>query len=432
MLLNDSDLRKRLLQSTDLSEEKIDSFINKTQEFFSLLESDIETTNHTEILEITSLLITFSDLFIDNTKWEELIYRSIKKTQSHLQNIDYYPIYAYAGLGQVAFTLNQLYLKLPSIKPLLVSVNELLCINIKKYIKTVCISEFSNANIFEFIYGLSGPLRHTLDFEQDKNMYEISTTIIGALINMSKEKVMKGHRVPGWFYIPSMNELKRLPKSAKEGIFNYSLSHGVAGPLVALSLAYKKRTHVDGLQNVIESIIREYLHSSYFINSIIYWPGVVTLEQYVGNETIQKKKREMSWCYGSIGILRALYLSSVYTSNKKLELLALSELEKIARLNCEDFLLHSPIVCHGFASVVSIMTEMYIDTGNTLFINMAQKHLECCIDYIINIEFHTIEKESDGKVKLYCYLEGISGILQTIYSYLFLKENTHKKRILIV
>lgn len=432
MLLNCSKLKNRLSQITELDEETIELFVNKVQEFFSILENDIETANPNELLELLSVLSTFNELFDEESKWEELIYRLLKKTNLNLQRLAYHPIYAYSGIGQVALILNQIYSKRSDIKQLLFNVNELLCLNLNNYINLVDTSEFSDANTFEFIYGISGSLRHILDFANEKNMLDISVKIVELLITRSQDKNMNGYKVSGWCYLPSIKELKNLPNSAQNGVLNYSLSHGIGGPLVALSLAYKGGININGLRQTIDGLLDEYLHSFYYINDIIYWPGIITLEQYVGQLEVQKKQREMSWCYGSIGILRAIYLSSVCISDKEHELFAIREMEKIAGLRLRDFRLISPIVCHGFASVVSIMTEMYNDTGNVAFINMAQEQMYRCIDYINSVDLQSIEKRSDGKVKKYCYLEGVSGILQTIYSVLFCEESAHKKRILIV
>ena len=77
--------------------------------------------------------------------------------------------------------------------------------------------------------------------------------------------------------------------------------------------------------------------------------------------------RTMSWCYGSIGILRAIYLASINMSNEASKTFALNELIKIAKMESSDYLLSMPIICHGFAGTVSIMTEMFVDTKNDVF-----------------------------------------------------------------
>ena len=55
-----------------------------------------------------------------------------------------------------------------------------------------------------------------------------------------------------------------------------------------------------------------------------------------------------------------------------------------------------------------------------------------CIDYIIKTDYSYIKVNPDKKVHLYGYLEGYSGILQTIQSFIDYGDNMHKKRILVI
>jgi len=58
------------------------------------------------------------------------------------------------------------------------------------------------------------------------------------------------------------------------------------------------------------------MNAMYYIDDIAYWPGRITLEQFMGDQDIQKTSNQMSWCYGSVGILRVMYLAGDLTGNK--------------------------------------------------------------------------------------------------------------------
>lgn len=145
----------------------------------------------------------------------------------------------------------------------------------------------------------------------------------------------------------------------------------MGGPLVALSLAYKSDIRSDGILETIEEIISEYRKSAYYVNDIIYWPGRVTLEQYIGQSEIEHIPNRMSWCYGSIGILRAMYIASVSISDKENEQFILNEFIKIAKMNLSDYLISSPIVCHGYVGAAAVMKEMFNDINKPEFLERA-------------------------------------------------------------
>jgi hypothetical protein len=140
----------------------------------------------------------------------------------------------------------------------------------------------------------------------------------------------------------------------------------------------------------------------------------------------------MSWCYGSIGNLRAMFLASCNTENKEMEDYTINELVKIAQMDTKDYLLYLPYVCHGFAGTVSIMDEMFNDTGNIIFLKTANEQLKLCIDYITNADYSYIDEEPRKRVHLYNYLEGYSGMFQTAQSFLCNIDKGHKKRLLVV
>jgi len=82
-----------------------------------------------------------------------------------------------------------------------------------------------------------------------------------------------------------------------------------------------------------------------------------------------------------------MYLSSTFTLNEKLEKFALIEMNKIAKMDVNDYMLYLPCNCHGYAGTVSIMSEIYTDTKNQTYKEAARKQLDICINYIVNADF---------------------------------------------
>lgn len=154
--------------------------------------------------------------------------------------------------------------------------------------------EFKTSSNYEVIYGLSGPLRYLLNFGGDKQMINIAEQIVDVLIERSKDVIIKGYRVPGWHYYPSKDETSFMLKKAPNGCINYGLSHGMAGPLAALSLAYSKGIRKEGLEEAINGLFDEFMNAYYCINNITYWPGRIMFEQYVGLDEIKREPRQIA------------------------------------------------------------------------------------------------------------------------------------------
>ncbi|OZV13469.1 hypothetical protein CIW83_02685 [Tissierella sp. P1] len=185
---------------------------------------------------------------------------------------------------------------------------------------------------------------------------------------------------------------------------------------------------------LISGIIEEYLKASYHVNDIIYWPSRISFENYRKMKNIQLSEIgecRMSWCYDSVGILRSLYISSLAILNKKIERFTVDEMPKIAQMNISDYMLTSPILCHGFADTAAIMNEVYKDTKNPIFWNKTLELIEYTIESY-NLHHNKNYKVDTGdEINKYDYLVGYTGILQTIYFILTGIPNGNESRILI-
>jgi len=379
-----------------------------------------------------SVLIGFKDYFISEARWESLVLQSIEKIRRDVYDSVFHPYHTFSGITEIALIVHSLSEVIPTLNRFLDRINELLCINVSSYLKQSGNREFLTSNNFELIYGLSGALRHMLEFNNDIQVCLTTNGMVEALTRRSKERNWHGYKIPGWHYYPSKVESIFMEKVAENGLINYGVSHGMGGPMMVLSMAHFKNMHVNGLEEAIDGLFKEYRKASYYSNGIIYWPGRIRLEQYIGQEDTSKYPNQMGWCYGSIGILRIMYMTSIYTKNKEIESFSLSELEKVARLDIKSYLLSSPNVCHGFAGTVSIMSEMFNDTGNDIFFEAARKQAILCTNYIINADYSYVASRREDQVHLYSYLEGYSGILQTLNSFINDGSNLHKKRILVI
>ena len=412
--------------------DKIILLSHRLREYFTHVITIPGSERHFVPIEMLMLLAIFKKYFTRNSEWECIIAKNLNLLQQDLQASIFHPYSIESGYAHASFALYKISKQLPNVVSFHQAVHVILLENITEnlceYYKS---KNFFIKNNFELLYGLSGSLRYLLDYN-DNESNKVTQKIVEFLIKRAKDEHLLGHIVPGYHYIPSEEETRIMSETPHYGLINYGLAHGMAAPLVVLSMAYAKNVQVDGLIDTINKLLNLYLHSAYYVDGIAYWPTKIFIEQFVGIEEIPKISNRQSWCYGSIGILRALFLSSKYTNNKEIEDFSITELKKIAQLETVRYGLSSPIICHGFAGTVSILHEMYKDTGDEVFLREATKQAKFCIEHFINANFDYVEPEYSKRVYLISYLEGYSGILQTLFSFLFDDDCYHKKQILVV
>jgi hypothetical protein len=441
MLINFDKIRYDNGIKASLKDEFFEMFIQNVGEYFNILESEFNKTplriNPSEALNIISMLAGFKYCFISQEEWERLTLKSLGVLRRGVVSDVFGKFEVFFGIGQVTFTIHNLSLIAPNIKPFMNGLNKILIDNLSKYLDTTKIEDLMTTSNYEVIAGLSGPLRYLLDFPENHEMVKMAEKIVDLFVKRSKEKVVAEYKVTGWHHYPSEMEASFMQFEAPNGVVNYGLSHGMAGPLVALSMAYKNGIYIDGLEDTINNLISEYMGAYYYVNDIIHWPGMITLEQRMGVEEIDKMAGKMSWCYSSVGILRALYMASDFTNNEEVRQFAVKEYLKIAKMDMTDYLLTQPIVCHGHAGTAAVINAMYLDTGIPEFLQRAIEMAEVCTQFSSEKFFENqiqIHKNADISLRaqLHEYLEGYTGLLQSILSIIKGEPNENEKRLLIV
>ena len=441
MLINQEKIRQDSGIKVVLKSECFDMFIQNIDEYFRILKDEFNKTppkiTPFEALNIISLLAGCKDYFKSLQEWERLTLESLKILRKGIVSGVFNNFSAFLGMTHVAFVIHNLSLKTPSIMPFWNGVNKALLDNLNSYLNSASKEDLMNSGNFEVIAGLSGPLRYLLDFSENDEMADMVAKIVDLFIKRSKEKTVAGYKVIGWHYYTLEVETSYLPFKAPNGVVNYGVSHGMAGPLVTLSLAYKNGVRRDGLEEAINSLISEYMETFYYVNDIVYWPRLIKLEQRVGLEKIDNDASQMSWCYGSVGILRALYMAGEFTSNTKLMQFATKEFNKITMMDMSNYLLTQPIVCHGHSGTAAVVNTMYLSTGTSDFLRKAVEMVEVCTLFSVK-QFIEHQNEINKNIssrrnaQLHEYLEGYSGILQSIFSIIKGEPNENERRLLIV
>jgi len=423
--------------SINLPEDMFNCYLQNVNEYFSTLEKDIYTIKPKETMDVISALVGFQEYFSSKSEWERLTLHALDVLRKGISKSFFNDTAIFYGMSHVAYSIDALSSKAPKIKPFLQGINDILLDKLSDYLKSADKKDFNTIGNYEVIKGLSGPFRYLLDYSGDAKMDEMIKQLIGVFVKRSKDITVLGHKVTGWHYYPSVIEQKYMDVKMANGCINYGVSHGMGGPLAVLSMAYNKGFDADGLTDAINGLILEYMNAAYYVDDIAYWPGRISLEQHAKLGEIENKPNAMSWCYGSVGILRVLYMSGVFMSDDTVKQFALEELIKIAMIDLPSYLLFQPIVCHGYVGTALIMNLMYLDTGREEFLKKTVEMVEASVVFSIekfneNVRHVASRNNTEIISTLHEHLEGFNGIVHSILSILKGTPSENEKRLLMI
>lgn len=219
---------------------------------------------------------------------------------------------------------------------------------------------------YDCITGLSGILNYFIHTSAERDDHKaIIKDVLGYLLKITERKLVNGKIVPGW-HIRRENQIREDEKVRfKNGNFDFGISHGIAGPLAVMSMAYQKGYRIEGQKEAILSIVEEYERLSLHFKDYTLWQGQYSFENYLQSQQdpIMNSNR-MSWCYGSIGILRSIKLAGFTLESQELIEWEQKNIYKIAAMLSKDYLLNSPIICHGYAGLMTLLTIEYKEHAN--------------------------------------------------------------------
>ncbi|ELC8442625.1 lanthionine synthetase C family protein [Clostridium perfringens] len=423
-----------------LDKNTYEMVINLIEKYLDKLDNNIEEYSEGNGKVGVLLLIgELYPLFNDKDKWADICYDMMVKIREDISNgkIKNYSICD--GLSNIALatlivkeSTNYFGKFLDNLDDMILDGVDWL---IDEYTKDII-----ELKVFQYdaILGLSGISAYLLSIKSDKSI-AILKKINNYLIKLTDYYSVDGVQVPGW-YIKRDNQLtKEYISDFPEGSINYSLSHGIAGCLTILSLSKINGIEIDGQQKAIERILEEYKKVEYINeNKIVYWPGMLSFESYKNKDYYSLNDR-MSWCYGSIGILRSMYFAALALDNEILKDNIENMVINIAKLDINLYKLEAPIICHGYAGTSSVLRVFYDDIKDD---NIRNRCIELINkinnafneeykfgfkDVFYNIEYDNLVRVEKDKND---FLEGSAGIILELIA--FIKDNTTFEKLLLI
>lgn len=199
---------------------------------------------------------------------------------------------------------------------------------------------------FDLIQGIAGLTALLLSREKTP---PLALDTLGYLVSLARPVTIDGRELPGWWSPDGPGH-----ETTPGGHGNNGAAHGVAGILAALAIAARTGVHVDGQEAAIE-VFASWLETW----GASWW---ITLTQLSAGVPPQPPALRPSWCYGTIGIARALQLAGLATGNdhrrqaaEDAALGALGDPARLARVTDAS-------LCHGWAGILTATTAIAADS----------------------------------------------------------------------
>lgn len=383
-----------------------------------------------EIREIISAIYVYAETYeflTEQNKWDHLIKEQLARVKESLEQGETgNGLALFGGLCDIGLAIYLFYKKTGNYLRFWQSINTLIVDCLKslviQYSKDMVSLKMQH---YDCITGLSGVLNYLIHTDNKENIAVIES-ILQYLVNITNKKYINGQWVLGW-HINRENQFR--PDEREKyinGNFNFGMSHGIAGPLAVLSIAYIGGYQVKGQREAIVTITEEYRKLASYDRGYVLWPGQYSFENYIlGKRTFVDNDNRMSWCYGTIGILRALKLAGMALDCSGLLAWHKRQIHNIACMDLEGYLLQSPTICHGYAGLMALFVLEYKECQETAIKTKIHELLNCILNayhHEFPFGFKNIETVyQDGKFhKTEAYgnffLDGAAGIILALVS----------------
>lgn len=160
---------------------------------------------------------------------------------------------------------------------------------------------------YDLFYGLVGYGALLLQTAPDSD--ELGD-ILDYLVKLTHPYANDGQQVPGWWVDHDPDPTLPTPG----GHANFGMAHGAAGILALLALAARYGRRVDGQIEAIEQLCAWFDHWQQESTHGPWWSQWVTRDQLRSGNPTQPAAGRPSWCYGTVGIARALQLAAIATN----------------------------------------------------------------------------------------------------------------------
>ncbi|MSU01549.1 lanthionine synthetase C family protein [Tissierella pigra] len=370
------------LNYMNLSEKNLKKVDEILKWYFKYIERkyDSEEINPKDYADFLIGISESYPILENKSKWEVIGYDLCKAIKQKIESeVGINNITSmYSGLGYMSFAVNLYYERTGNLERFSNSLNKALLECNFAYVQYLLENNQSvQMSMYDVILGVAGTLYYLLDFDWNEDEYKKIVAISDYLVGLTNYHKHNMYDVIN-FHIKKENQFRLEEKNDfPNGNFNFGLAHGMIGPLITLSKVYHKKIEVEGIEKAIDELFNIYDQYKRYKGNIAIWPSQLSFEDYIRRD-YDKDVRPIisSWCYGNLGIARGLELAAMYIGDNRKQEVYKQDLINIVNQDVEDYRLITPILCHGYGSVLAIRIMAYRDTKDISFIETIDDNLE--------------------------------------------------------
>jgi hypothetical protein len=211
------------------------------------------------------------------------------------------------------------------------------------------------ARQFDLISGLSGVGAYLLTRREVPEAAGALRALLGCLV-----RLLDADRSPPRWHTPA-NHLDQDQRAwYPDGNLNCGLAHGLPGPLALLAISLRVGVVVDGAREAARGAARWLAEHRLDDEWGPSWPNALPLRPLAGHRPMAGRA---SWCYGSPGVARALWLAGEALDHNDTRELAVAAMRAALAWPPARRGLSSPTFCHGAAGLLRITDRFAADTG---------------------------------------------------------------------
>lgn len=433
--------KQNTLGPTNIEKNKIIKII---EHYLINLDYDIKH-NNIILEEIPSHILAIAELFpylFNQLYWLNNIHNLIEILNEKIlisKSLNKIGISFFGGMADIVFSVYIFYKKTGCYKTFLRDIVNIL--TIMTYDKMEKITKNSiHEGDYDAVQGLSGVGIALSPFSDIPSVKNILYFIINYFNDLSAEYIWCQKKVPK-FYIQGVNVRKDDRNRFPNGYLNLGVAHGIGGPLAFLANMYKEGLIIDSHLKSIQYLCSIFMkYKIVDTKGIINWPTQIdywNLES--GKDVNYYRESRASWCYGNIGILSVLNLVAQSTCDMRLHNFVKDNVINLSQQDNYALNLTSPILCHGYAGVLTMLIVIYKNTNHRDILKKIHEIVKIIIElydeknrygYInsgkILINNQTVIKQQEG----HDLLNGAVGTILSLIS--FLLEDTEWEKHLMI
>ncbi|MFE1560385.1 lanthionine synthetase C family protein [Streptomyces sp. NPDC058734] len=210
---------------------------------------------------------------------------------------------------------------------------------------------------FDVVSGLAGVGAYLLCRHHEQQTRHALRAVLSALVALCREDT----GTPHWHTPASQIRDAPTRQEFPHGMLNCGLAHGISGPLALLSLALSTGIVVPGHKDAVTRTARwlaaQHVNDAHGPT----WAGKIAP---AGRPAPSKlSTTSSSWCYGTPGIARSLWLAAAALDDPALRDLALQAIRAVHRRTATRVDAHdAPGLCHGLSGLLHITSRFAHDT----------------------------------------------------------------------